>query len=252
MSALNPGVGSQLPAGVSYGFFLEAWQRHSETVKWLIEQYRPRAVCEIGGGANPTLPLSSVAERGIEYTVLDISRSELDKAPTGYRKVAADICASPLAIAGQFDFMFSKMLAEHVSSGRTFHENVFALLAPGGIAFHFFPTLYCPPFVVNKIVPERVSYAALRMFSPRDQHRHAKFPAHYSWCRGPTTSQVARLESLGYEIVSYRGFFGHDYYRRIPVLRSASRAVASHLCQRPWAKLTSFTYLLLRKPARQA
>jgi hypothetical protein len=250
MSAPTPIAGPRLPAGVSYGFFLEAWERHTETVKAMIELYRPRAVCEIGGGANPILPLSSVAESGIEYTVLDISRTELEKAPAGYRKVAADICASPLAIKGGFDFMFSKMLAEHVANGRTFHENVFALLAPGGFAFHFFPTLYCPPFVLNRLVPESVSDAALRIFSPREPDRHGKFPALYSWCRGPTGSQVVRLQSIGYEIVSYRGFFGHDYYRRIPVLRSTSRAVASHLCRRPRPGLTSFSYLLLRKPAR--
>lgn len=248
MSAALSTDAQPLPAGVSYGLFLEAWQHHADTVRRLVEDNRPQTVCEIGGGANPTLPIAYARERGMECTVLDISQAELDKAPGGYRTVAADICAPELPVAGPFDFMFSKMLAEHVRSGQAFHANVFKLLAPGGLAFHFFPTLYAPPYVVNRLLPEGVSSLALRLFSPRDEYRHGKFPARYSWCLGPTGAQLARLESVGYEIVSYRGFFGHDYYRRIPVLRSVGRRAAAHLCRHPWAALTTFAFVLLRKP----
>jgi SAM-dependent methyltransferase len=239
-----------VPGGVSYGFFLEAWQCHATTLRRLIEEHRARAVCEIGGGANPALPLSFARERGIDYTILDISPAELDKAPPGYRKVPADICSTELQLTEQFDFVFSKMLAEHVRSGRAFHRNVLHLLVPGGLAFHFFPTLYAPVFVVNRLLPENVSSAALRAFAPREQTRHGKFPARYSWCRGPTARQRARLEGLGYEIVSYRGFFGHDYYRAIPMLRWLSRRATAYLCRHPWAQMTSFAFVLLRKPAR--
>jgi SAM-dependent methyltransferase len=239
-----------VPAGVSYGFFQEAWRDHAAIVRRLIELDRPRTVCEIGGGANPSLPLSFVAERGLDYTILDISPAELDKAPAGYRKLAADICAAEPAAAGRFDFMFSKMLAEHVASGSAFHRNVFRALAPGGLACHFFPTLYAPAFVANRLLPEDVSGMALAAFAPRDRHRHGKFPARYSWCRGPTRRQLARLAAIGYEIVAYRGFFGHDYYRRIPPLHWASRRTAEWLCRHPWAPMTSFALALLRKPER--
>ena len=250
MSAVIRASVPVVPAGVSYGFYLEAWQRHTETLRRLVEDYRPKTVCEIGGGANPALPLPFVEERGIDYTILDISPAELDKAPAGYRKVAADICGDELPPTERFDFMFSKMLAEHVRSGRAFHQNVFRLLAPGGLAFHFFPTLYAPAFISNRLLPENVSSVALRAFAPRDEYQHAKFPARYSWCRGPTSMQLARLEGLGYEVVSYRGFFGYDYYSRIPVLRWASSRTAAYLCRHPRASMTSFAFVLLRKPGR--
>lgn len=248
MNATDRTATPPLPRGVSYGFFLEAWQDHAATVRRLIEHGGARTVCEIGGGANPSLPLSFARERGLEYTILDVSRAELDKAPDGYRKVAADICGDNLPLAGRFDFMFSKMLAEHVASGHAFHRNVFRLLAPGGLAFHFFPTLYAPAFVANRLLPEDVSSRALQAFAPRDPHQHGKFPARYSWCRGPTRPQLARLRSLGYEIVAYRGFFGHDYYRWIPPLHWASVRTAEWLCRHPWAPMTSFALVLLRKP----
>ena len=46
------------------------------------------------------------------------------------------------------------MLAEHVPDGYRFHSNLFELLKPGGVAFHFMPTLYSPPFVINRLLPE--------------------------------------------------------------------------------------------------
>jgi len=252
MTATDVTAALPFPEGVSYGFFAEAWNDHAATARRLIERSGARTVCEIGGGANPTLPLEFVRERRLDYTILDISPAELEKAPDGYRKVAADICGEPLPLAGPFDFMFSKMLAEHVGSGRAFHRNVFDLLAPGGLAFHFFPTLYAPAFVANRLLPEDVSSIALQAFAPRDRDRHGKFPARYSWCRGPTRAQRARLEALGYEIVGYRGFFGHDYYRRVPPLQWASRRTAAWLCRHPWAPLTTFALVVLRKPGRAA
>lgn len=250
MSAIAASTLLLLPGGVSYGFFAEAWAGHAAAVSALIERHGSRAVCEIGGGANPTLSPSFLRRHGIDCTILDISAAELEKAPPGYRKVVADICGPELPPAGGFDFVFSKMLAEHVASGHAFHRNVFGLLAPGGLAFHFFPTLYAPAFVANRLLPEQAAGALLRAFAPRDEHRHGKFPARYSWCRGPTRTQLARLAALGYEIVSYRGFFGHDYYRRIPGLRWASAHAAAYLCRHPRPSMTSFAVVLLRKPRR--
>lgn len=234
--------------GVSYGSFREAWRDHAATVRRLIEASGARTVCELGGGANPALPLDWVRARGLEYTILDVSPEELAKAPAGYRKLAADICGEPPPQAGPFDFMFSKMLAEHVASGERFHRNVYRLLAPGGLAFHFFPTLYAPPFVANRLLPDDLSSRTLQAFAPRDRHRHGKFPARYSWCRGPTRAQLARLRALGYEIVGYRGFFGHDYYRRVPPLHWAAARAADWLCAHPWASATTFAQALLRRP----
>jgi SAM-dependent methyltransferase len=235
-------------AKVSFGKFQEAWQGFFWAVRGLIEANNLKRVCDVGGGANPVLPSDYLDAKGIDYTILDISADELAKAPPGYRRVQADICARDLADLGGFDLIFTKMLAEHVVDGQVFHQNVLRLLSRGGIAFHFFPTLYAPPFVANRLLPERLTHTLLDIFSPRDKVKQGKFPAYYSWCRGPTSSQIERLEALGYEILEYRGFYGHSYYKKLPPLHAACNAATEFLLKHPLPQLTTFAYLTMRKP----
>jgi hypothetical protein len=235
---------------VRYSHSEEAWANTFGYLERLIIDKGVRRVLEVGGGANPSFPLEFVTQHGLEYTVLDISAVELAKAPQGYLKVQADITSAALDLAGDYDLIFSKMLAEHVKDGEIFHRNVHALLSPSGTAFHFFPTLFAPPFVVNRLMPERLAEQLLYFLQTgREKNgRRAKFPAYYSWCRGPILSQINRFENLGYQVSEYIGFFGHDaYYLRFPVLANVHRAFASWLVRHPVPWLTSFAYVTLVK-----
>lgn len=233
---------------VSFGHQHDAYGNYDATLKRLIEENGCKRVCEVGGGANPALPLAYVTARNLRYCLLDIAPQELAKAPSGYDKIAADICSGTVPPGGPFDLVFSKMLAEHVREPRMFHRNVFGLLRPGGVAFHFFPTLYALPLLANRLIPERASAATLRVFSPRDPVKEGKFPAYYRWCRGPSAAGVRRFEELGYVVERYEGFFGHDYYDRIPGVRALHRLVTRFLVRHPITWLTSVAYLILRRP----
>lgn len=172
----------------------------------------------------------------------------LSRPPQGYLKIQADIALPTLDLPGGYDLIFSKMLAEHVPSGETFHRNVRRLLASGGVAFHFFPTLYAPPFVVNRLLPERLAERFLHLLqSGREKEgKHAKFPAYYSWCRGPMPLQIKKFERLGYRVDEYIGFFGHEgYYMKLPVLAKVHRALSNWLVHHPAPWLTSFAYVTL-------
>jgi SAM-dependent methyltransferase len=233
----------------------QAWTGVTRQVKSLIASGAVRRVLEVGGGANPLLQLPAVEELGLEYTVLDISQVELDKAAPGYIKLLGDIGDPALDLPGGYDLVFSRMLAEHVRDGETFHRNVLRLLAPGGRAFHFFPTLYSPPFVLNRLLPERLAQAILDRLEPgrHEGGKHAKFPAYYSWCRGPTDQQFRRFEALGYRVDEYIGYFGHDgYYRHVPGVRELHRAWSNWLVAHPLPALTSFAYLTLSRPPASA
>lgn len=234
-----------------------AWADHDRAVSELAQAPTVRRICEVGGGANPLLPLDWVQQAGVEYTVLDVSAAELKKAPAGFQLVEADI-SCPLAGLGPFDLVLSKMLAEHVPDARVLHENVFRMLAPGGLAFHFFPTLFAPPFLMNWLTPEFLSSWLLpRLQANRagDGH-HGKFPAYYQWCRGPSRQQIRRFESLGYIVRDYRGFFGHSgsathgpgYYDRFPRINVAHQFLSECLVRRPIPALTSYAWLLLERP----
>lgn len=231
-----------------------AWGDYPGYVEDIIVRSGARRVLELGGGANPAMPLEFLQRHGIEYTVLDISATELAKAPAPYRKVCCDIGSPTMrfdGIDGSYDLIFSKMLAEHVKNGEQMHRNVYRLLAPGGKAVHYFPTLYAPPFVINRITPERLADRILQWLEPgreKDGNK-GKFPAYYSWCRGPTRRQIARLQGLGYAVEEYIGFFGHKvYYRRIPGLCQAHRWLSQWLVRHPVPALTSSSYVVLSKP----
>lgn len=226
--------------------FRTAWQGHAATCRTLIERHRARAVCEIGGGRSPLFSPAELAELGLDYTLLDISAEELAAAPAGYDTLCADICSPNLADAApRFDLMFSKMVAEHVPDGERMHRNVHQLLHPGGIAFHFFPTLFAPVFVLNRVLPERLTSWALERGLPRDA---PKFPALYSKCFGPTQRMHRFFTGLGYEVLEYRPFYGYEYLDRVPVLRRIDAGFWAWSGRRHSTRFTSFAYLVLRKP----
>src|ERR1700735_1160038 len=211
----------------------------------LAENAQIRDVCDVGGGPNPLLRETEVERFGLLYTLLDISDQQLAKAPAGYQTLLADITDPPKIAQPLFDLVFSQWVAEHVKSGRSFHEGVYGLLKPGGYAVHLFPTLFAIPFVANKILPEDLSYplAKARVFRPgpkRDRRGNfGKFPAYYRWCFGPTRGQVRRLESVGFEIESYIAFFGHAYYSKLAPLARVEDRLASWLVNYPIPACTS-------------
>ena len=227
-----------------------AWRRYDSFLKGLASRPGVKRVLDIGGGANPALPLDFVERNGLEYVVLDISSEELAKAPKGYLKVQADITSPDLDVGGNYDLVLSRLVAEHVPSGRGFHSTVFDLLSEGGIAFHFFPTLYAPPFVINRLLPERLSefVVSLLQSNRRREGKNAKFPSYYSWCRGPTSSQIEKFQSIGYRVDEYIGFFGHrNYYGKIKALRKVHDWISSTLVKHPLPWVTSFAYVVLSK-----
>lgn len=181
---------------VSYGRARDA-EPHFWAQMRALRRGGARRICDVGGGAKPIVSLARIERDGLDYVVLDASREELEKMPAGYRTFQADILDSP-AIAelmrehGPFDAVISRWTAEHIVDGRRFHEQVFGMLRPGGSALHMFPTLYTPPFVLNRLLSDNLARAVLFRVFPR---RQGKFPAHYSWCRGPSARQIIRSQA---------------------------------------------------------
>lgn len=241
-----------MTTNISYGRSEEAWQGYENFLTTLIDKHNIKTVCEVGGGANPLLFDSDcIREKNINYSILDISESELDKAPKNCKKILADISSPNFSTDKKFDLVFSKMLAEHISDAEQFHKNVSKILTNEGLAVHFFPTLYTLPFLVNYLVPEFISDILLGIVSPRDKHQHAKFPAYYHWCRGPINSQIKKFHDIGYDIIEYKGFFGHEgYYIRIKPLKIIHKIKTDYLLRNPNPLFTSFAYIVL-KPTLQ-
>ncbi|MEG3435925.1 methyltransferase domain-containing protein [Pannus brasiliensis CCIBt3594] len=234
---------------IRYERFSRAWDDYSTVLEELASSPNARKICEVGGGANPFFSLDFVDRQQLDYAILDISAEELKKAPDGYRKLQGDVGSPKFDLPGQYDLIFSMQLAEHIENGIDFHKNIHGLLKKGAYAFHFFPTLYAPPFILNRFLPSSLSGNLLLWHSPDrvKEGNRGKFPAYYSWCLGPVKSQIDRLENLGYEVERYVGFFGHDYYQKWKPFHALSNLTASILLNYPVPILTSYAYVLLRK-----
>ena len=237
---------------ISYGRSEEAWRGYEQFLMTIIREHSIERVCDVGGGANPLLNEDYIREQGIDYSILDVSKPELDKASVNYDKILADISSPDFSTEKKFGLVFSKMLAEHISDAEQFHRNVLGMLAENGLAVHFFPTLYTLPFLVNYLVPEFLTDILLRVFAPRDRYQHAKFPAYYHWCRGPIDSQIQKYGCLGYDVIEYWGFFGHGgYYKNIKALRKLHEFKTNYLLSNPNPLLTSYAYVVLKKASKE-
>jgi SAM-dependent methyltransferase len=223
----------------------QGWQ--TPQIEEFISSRRLRQILEVGAGCNPSLSPEMIAREGLRYTILDHNAEELAKGPPGYEKWCADIGSPACEIRTGFDLIFSRMVAEHVENARQMHENIFRMLAPGGYALHYFPTLYSLPFVANRLLSEPAAGGLMDRFAPRDRVKHGKFKAYYHGCRGPTRASVAVFEKIGFTVVEYDGYFGHGYYEKLPALRFLHRAKTALLEKHPVAALTSYARVLLRK-----
>jgi SAM-dependent methyltransferase len=238
---------------IYYGDSKCAWKNLADFIRAQIEAVGARSVCELGGGAKPLLSPAEYKATGVELTIADISPVELELADPAYHTIVADL-GTPGSRVGEFDLVFSRMLAEHLPRGRDFHANVFEMLRPGGLAVHFFPTLWAIPFVVNRLIPETISQAAIKRLQPDRHlaHDQKKFPARYSWCFGPSPRQIRRFEELGFRVISYGGFFGTDYYDRIPLLSSIAKRLTAHRLAHPRPNRTAFALVVVERTTGRA
>lgn len=226
------------------------WENAEALLRRAIEEWQPRTVLEIGSGANPTLNHSDVTYYGLRYITSDCDPAELAKADFAFETRCLDLVEDvPADLLGRCDLVFSRMVNEHVRDGRQYHANILALLSPGGVAIHAFSTLYTLPFLANRLVPSRAGDALYNFFAPRDRHQNNKFRAYYSWSRGPLQSAITRFRRLGYDVVTYDGYFGHLYYRdRVPVLHWLERVKTWMLLRFPIPLLCSYAVIVVRKP----
>jgi SAM-dependent methyltransferase len=229
-----------------------AWESYKPMVLALSETHGLRNHLEIGGGRDPLFTPDELGRHGLAVTLNDISPQELQLAPPAFAKLCCDIAApDTVATVGEarFDFAYCRMVMEHVPDVARMWRNVHAMLTPGGVALSFFPTLFAPPFVINELMPERLSRAVLHALFPdrRDEGDNPKFPAHYNLCRGSEAPLVPLLREIGFREVTVLPFYGYSYFWKIPVLRQADAAFTKLARARDWRTFTSFAYVIARK-----
>ena len=202
-----------------------AWDNYKHVVENLCAKLGAKHIIEIGGGRDPLFTVEEIERLGVEMTVNDISAGELAVLPKGYKTACFDVAGDISAVAnlrGTFDLAFSRMVFEHVADGKRAWSNLYELLAPGGVALAFIPTLYALPFIINLMLPDKLAAAIVKMlFANRTDDEDPVFPARYSWCF--TDDRLRRmLMSIGYREAVVVPFYGHDYYESFPVIRDVN------------------------------
>ncbi len=235
-----------------------AWDNYRPTILAFIDALRRAGrsddngkvrLLEVGGGRGPQLTPAQADELGVALTVNDIDARELSLAPAGFETALFDIAGEvDPRFFGRFDLIYSRMVFEHVKNAPRAWRNVCALLAPGGVALAYHPTLYSPPFVVNLLVSESVSSRLLRLFFPwRHDGDYPKFPARYEMCFATPSRVAPALRDAGFSEVLIAPFFGHGYLRSAPVLREVEGALHRLAERRDWRALASYAFTLARR-----
>src|SRR5262245_2639792 len=181
----------------------------------IIAKNNVKTVADIGGGAKPLLPGGLVDKYDLHYYVLDISKTELSKAPSWCNRLEADIESRNFNpdMLGKFDLVFSHMLLEHIKDPIQAHKNINGLLKRNGLAVHFYPSPHNLPLFINRLVPETLSRMLVNFFQPtRDKVYDVKFPAYYKLCGASDHRLRSILEPLGYSVEEHVGYIGHSYY----------------------------------------
>ena len=233
-----------------------AWDNYKAVVLAFAAQARARGLgnarlLEIGGGRDPLLTPREARAAGLDYTVNDIDAGELALAPREFDRALFDI-SGDLAQARTdprgYDLIVSRMVFEHVRDVRAAWRNIHSLLAPGGVGLAFFPTLYAPPYVLNRLMPERASAALLRLFFPdRNDGEQPKFPAFYDHCLGSQKKLAPVFGAIGFADHLVVPFWSHGYFRHLPLLREADAALQNLARRRDWRGLTTYAYAVVRK-----
>ncbi|MHB8881375.1 MAG: class I SAM-dependent methyltransferase [Thermodesulfovibrionales bacterium] len=225
-----------------------AWHNFKRSVEALIVRYHCRDVLEVGGGRSPLFTEEDVARLGIRYSINDIDPEELSRGPAYVATTCFDIAGENIPSHKRFDLVFSRMVFEHLPDARIAYRNILELLTDGGVTIAFYPTLYSPPFVINKLMPERASSAVIRFFFPyRNNDQVPKIPAYYSWCFGDTERMSGMLKGLGYRDVLILPFYGHTYFQGLPVVRAADRWLSDAALRHDCRMLSSYAYSIARK-----
>ena len=234
-----------------------AWDNYRATALGFVQASRWNAtqrggivrVLEVGGGRGPLFTAEEAKANGFSLAVNDIDAHELSLAPDAFEKVQFDIAGTlPPELEGRFDLVISKMVLEHVRDAPLAWANMRALLAPGGVALAFHPTLYASPFLINRLAPERLTAALLRrVFPDRHQGDYPKFPARYELCRASRDAIEPTLRSVGFSQILVAPFWGHRYYRHFPFVRDLVALVERIAEARDWRLLATYAYSIARR-----
>lgn len=230
--------------------WLWAWDNYKPTILAAAHEYGLSRHLEIGAGRDPLFSPDEL--KNFEVTLNDISEFELAQVGPEYRKVKCDIAADhapDILGRGRYDFAYCRMVMEHVPDVARMWRNIYAVLAPGGMALSFFPTLYAPPFALNRVIPEKLSRPILEFIDRKrvPDGDDPKFLAYYDHCFSDERKLAPMLQDAGFLEITVLPFWGYSYFWKFPVLKQIDATFTRMAQARGWRSVSSFAYVIVRK-----
>lgn len=214
----------------------------------VFELSRRKSVLEIGAGRNPLFSQVEIAAGDIDYTANDLDAGELAAMPEDLNSRAFNASGMvPDDCVSRYDFIFSRMVQEHLPDTLSYYQNLARMLRPGGIALNLHPVFFSLPFLINRHLPESITEPILYLTRrDRSSSISPKFPAVYDRC---LVSERVResIKRQGFGYVWQRPFYGHGYYKFAKPIHILQRAYAKFLWQRKLTPFATFCYTVAIK-----
>ncbi len=182
-----------------------------------ISEMAPSYLCQgmkiydVGGGKQPFVDVEKKQSLQLTVVGIDISQSELDRAPIG--SYDETICADIAKVhgLGDGDIVICQAVLEHVQDTEGAMRAIASLLKPGGKALIFVPSRNAVFARLNIIMPEQIKQKILYNVYPHTRSTQG-FPSFYHRCTPNDFIVMAKrnglteYESRYYFISSYFSF----------------------------------------------
>lgn len=181
-------------------------------------------VIDIGGGKNPVISLPLKQQLGLRVAGLDISESELGRAPAGVYDTV--ICADVTQYRGtsSADVALCAALIEHVTDTSSALRAIFTTIKPGGVALLFVPCRNALYARINLMLPAKLKRWLLHIIyghHPEVKANLTGFPAYYDRCTPRDFQEMGN--SIGFIVELLQVYFACGYFQFMPPLHVAWR-----------------------------
>jgi SAM-dependent methyltransferase len=176
---------------------------------WKHLHNRSGTLADIGSGKQPFLQNDHINRANWRVIGLDISQSELDRAPIkSYdQTVCAPIEASPLRSVA--DAFVCQAVLEHVADNVLAFNKLGELLRPGGIGLIFVPSRNAVFARLNLLLPESVKRGLLFYFFPESSYAQG-FRSYYHRCTPLEFTALAKQNGL--ELIEIKTYMASSYF----------------------------------------
>lgn len=166
-------------------------------------------IYDIGGGKQPFIGMSLKSSLNLVVVGVDISQSELDRAPVGaYDSI---ICADIADIHGNADgdIVICQAVLEHVRDTEAAFRSIASFLKPGGKALIFVPSRNAVFARLNLVLPEGIKKKLLFSIYPQASTAQG-FPSYYQKCT--PKDFIVMANNNGLSDLESRFYFSSSYF----------------------------------------